>query len=96
MIDDMERTVLSRWYDIARAEGVTDQDCDRISGAFAYPGLRLELGAQERQIHFSSKLSLCFFQNGQSGRRAQCAQSGTDYTRQGPVKQCLTGPCRTS
>ena len=34
MIDDMERTVLSRWYDIARAEGVTDQDCDRISGAF--------------------------------------------------------------
>ena len=45
MIDDMERTVLSRWYDIARAEGVTDQDCDRISGAFAYPGFRLELGA---------------------------------------------------
>ena len=42
MIDDMERTVLSRWYDIARAEGVTDQDCDRISGAFAYPGFRLE------------------------------------------------------
>ena len=96
MIDDMERTVLSRWYDIAHAEGVTDQDCDRISGAFAYPGLRLELGAQERQIHFSSKLSPCFFQNGQSGRRAQCAQSGTDYTRQSPVKQCLTGPCRIS
>ena len=45
MIDDMERTVLSRWYDIARAEGVTDQDCDGISGAFAYPGFRLEPGA---------------------------------------------------
>ena len=42
MIDDMERTVLSRWYDIARAEGVSDQDCDRISSAFAYPGFRLE------------------------------------------------------
>lgn len=45
MIDDMERTVRNRWYDIARAEGVTDQDCDRISSAFAYPGFRLELGA---------------------------------------------------
>ena len=44
MIDDMERTVRNRWYDIARAEGVTDQDCDRISSAFAYPGFRLELG----------------------------------------------------
>ena len=45
MIDDMERTVRNCWYDIARAEGVTDQDCDRISGAFAYPGFRLALGA---------------------------------------------------
>lgn len=45
MIDDMERAVRNRWYDIARAEGVTDQDCDRISSAFAYPGFRLELGA---------------------------------------------------
>ena len=43
MIDDMEQTVRNRWYDIARAEGVTDQDCGRISGAFAYPGFRLEL-----------------------------------------------------
>lgn len=44
MIDDMEHTVRNRWYDIARAEGVTDRDCDRISSAFAYPGFRLKLG----------------------------------------------------
>ncbi len=43
MIDEMEGTVRNRWYDIARAEGVTDRDCDRISGAFAYPGFRLGL-----------------------------------------------------
>ena len=49
MIDDMEHTVRNRWYDIARAEGVTDQDCDRISGAFAYPGFRLEFGTQDHQ-----------------------------------------------
>lgn len=49
MIDDMERTVRNRWYDIARTEGVTDQDCDRISGAFAYPGFRLEFGAPDHQ-----------------------------------------------
>ena len=42
LIDDIERAVRNRWYDIARAEGVTDKDCDRISGAFAYPGFRQE------------------------------------------------------
>ena len=48
-IDDMERAVRNRWFDIARAEGVTDQDCDRISGAFTYPGFRLEFGTQDHQ-----------------------------------------------
>lgn len=43
IINNMEHTVQNRWYDIARAEGVTDQDCGRISGAFAYPGFRLGL-----------------------------------------------------
>ena len=43
IINNMEHTVRNRWYDIARAEGVTDQDCGRISGAFAYPGFRLGL-----------------------------------------------------
>ena len=45
IIDDMERSVRNRWRDIARAEGVTEQDCDQISSAFAYPGFRLKLGA---------------------------------------------------
>ena len=43
IINNMEHTVRNRWYDIARAESVTDQDCGRISGAFAYPGFRLGL-----------------------------------------------------
>ena len=44
IIDDMEHTVRNQWYEIARAEGVTEQDCDRISSAFAYSGFRLEPG----------------------------------------------------
>ena len=43
IINNMELTVRNRWYDIARAEGVTDQDCGRISSAFVYPGFRLGL-----------------------------------------------------
>lgn len=42
-IRTMEQTVRDRWYGIARAEGVTEQDCDRISRAFAYSGFRLEV-----------------------------------------------------
>ena len=42
-IQTMEQTVRDRWYAIARAEGVTEQDCDRISRAFAYPGFRLAI-----------------------------------------------------
>lgn len=38
LIDEMEQTVKARWHAIARAEGVTEQDCERISGAFAYAG----------------------------------------------------------
>lgn len=40
-IQTMEQIVRDRWYSIARAEGVTEQDCERISGAFVYPGFRL-------------------------------------------------------
>jgi serine/threonine-protein kinase HipA len=42
IIDDMEVTVKDRWYGVARRCGVTDKDCQSISGAFAYPGFRLE------------------------------------------------------
>jgi serine/threonine-protein kinase HipA len=41
IVDEMERTVRSQWYDIARREGVTEKDCERIAGAFVYPGFRL-------------------------------------------------------
>ena len=42
-IDEMEQIVKNNWYDIARREGVTEKDCERIASAFAYPGFRLEI-----------------------------------------------------
>ncbi len=41
-IHDMEQIVRNRWYRIARNEGVTEKDCERISGAFLYPGFWLD------------------------------------------------------
>jgi hypothetical protein len=41
IIDDMERTVKHRWYGVARRVGVSEKDCQSISGAFAYQGFRL-------------------------------------------------------
>jgi serine/threonine-protein kinase HipA len=46
IIDEMEQSVRSKWYDIARREGVTEKDCERIASAFAYPGFRLEIPAR--------------------------------------------------
>lgn len=43
VIGTMEQTVRNRWYAIARSQGVTEKDCDRISRAFVYPGFRLEI-----------------------------------------------------
>jgi serine/threonine-protein kinase HipA len=40
IIDDMEATVRTRWYDVARGEGVAEADCGRVAGGFAYPGFR--------------------------------------------------------
>ena len=45
IIDQMEVTVRKRWYDVARREGVTERDCQRIAGAFADEGFRLPLKA---------------------------------------------------
>ena len=42
IVDDMEARVRAAWYHSARAQGVSEADCERISGAFAYPGFRLE------------------------------------------------------
>lgn len=43
IVSDMEARVRNTWYDIARAEGVSERDCEQISGAFVYPGFRLPL-----------------------------------------------------
>jgi serine/threonine-protein kinase HipA len=40
ILDDMEATVRSRWNEVARREGVSERDCERIAGGFAYPGFR--------------------------------------------------------
>lgn len=40
ILDDMEALVRARWYEIARREGVSERDCQRIAEAFAYPGFR--------------------------------------------------------
>jgi serine/threonine-protein kinase HipA len=45
-MDVIEKTITDRWYDIARRVGVTEKDCERIAGAFVYPGFRLETAAQ--------------------------------------------------
>jgi serine/threonine-protein kinase HipA len=41
-IDSMEALVKAKWYETARREGVSEADCERISGAFAYAGFRGE------------------------------------------------------
>lgn len=40
IIDQMEARVGTTWYDVVRAEGVTQRDCDLVEGAFAYSGFR--------------------------------------------------------
>lgn len=42
-VDEMERTVRDRWYEVARREGVSEKDCETIRSAFAYAGFRLNL-----------------------------------------------------
>jgi serine/threonine-protein kinase HipA len=40
ILDDTEAQVRARWYEVARREGVSERDCERIASAFAYPGFR--------------------------------------------------------
>ncbi len=42
IISDMEQQVRSTWYEVVRGEGVSEQDCKQIAGAFVYPGFRLQ------------------------------------------------------
>lgn len=46
IITDMENRIRGTWHETARREGVTEQDCERIKGAFVYPGFRLALQDQ--------------------------------------------------
>ena len=41
-INQMEEYLTANWYSVARREGVTEKDCEKISTAFAYPGFWLE------------------------------------------------------
>jgi serine/threonine-protein kinase HipA len=43
IIDDLEAQVRSRWYAVARREGVSEADCSKISRAFVYEGFRLAI-----------------------------------------------------
>lgn len=43
LIADMEARIKTGWYETARREGLSEQDCEKISGAFVYPGFRLDL-----------------------------------------------------
>jgi serine/threonine-protein kinase HipA len=45
IISTMEAQVRANWYEIARAQGVSEKDCEQIAGAFAYPGFRFERSA---------------------------------------------------
>lgn len=45
-LDAIEKTITDRWFDVARRQGVTEKDCERIASAFTYPGFRLEIRAQ--------------------------------------------------
>ena len=38
IIKDMTTQVRQTWRNVARGVGVTDTDCDKIAGAFVYPG----------------------------------------------------------
>jgi serine/threonine-protein kinase HipA len=40
LIDTLEQQVRSLWWATARGAGVSEQDCEKIAPAFAYPGFR--------------------------------------------------------
>ena len=48
LIAEMERRIAATWYETARREGVSEQDCETIKTAFVYPGFRLDPGEQGR------------------------------------------------
>ncbi|MBI2607105.1 MAG: type II toxin-antitoxin system HipA family toxin [Deltaproteobacteria bacterium] len=47
LVKEMEKSVKSTWYQVARGAGVCEADCGLISGAFAYPGFASERSKSE-------------------------------------------------
>lgn len=45
ILSQMEATVKQRWHELARREGMSEQDCKRLAPGFAYEGFRLPLDA---------------------------------------------------
>ncbi len=43
IISEMEDRVVSTWYEVARSEGVSEQDCGFIERAFVYDGFRFDI-----------------------------------------------------
>jgi serine/threonine-protein kinase HipA len=41
LILKIEKCVKRTWHKVARAQGVSERDCEKIAGAFAYPGFRI-------------------------------------------------------
>ena len=41
LIDQMKRTVESRWHPVLRSHGVSEKDCALLARAFVYPGFEL-------------------------------------------------------
>jgi len=40
VIIEMEKYISTSWYSTARSAGVSERDCEQISGAFVYPGFK--------------------------------------------------------
>lgn len=40
LVETMQAAVQSQWFAVARSAGVSDADCERIAGAFVFPGFR--------------------------------------------------------
>ena len=42
IVDDVQQVVAARWHTVLRQHGTTPPDCDRLAGAFNYPGFELD------------------------------------------------------
>ena len=42
IVDQLQQVVASRWHATLRQQGATLADCDKLAGAFNYPGFELD------------------------------------------------------